>query len=161
MSVLTTIQKQWYSLRDAIVEDDSAVATFDFASWPTATYIVPSICNGVVIAFWGKGSANDHANYKLYGRRKNNGPVMLIATGVLTLGAQAVTKNPITGAAVTAKWVDTITNTADWIKDVGLMDIGNDRIGFMGFDLFAIAALYLEIDLDSSATEISAIITGA
>lgn len=161
MPILTTYKSRWSNLRNAVTSSDTPLSQFDYASWPTSNFIeCYDLWNRVAIAFWGKGNDNATANYKLFARRKGSGPIMLVSAGVLTLGTQMVVKNPITGDAVTARWVDIITNTADFIQSVGIMDSDNNRICFIGFDSFGVLELYLEIEL-VTATEISAIICGA
>jgi hypothetical protein len=160
MPIVESLHTQWEALRAAVIADDTAITTFDFDSWPASrAYSINGDYNQVAIAFWGKTDENAVANYKLFGRRRANGPIELVAAGVLTLGSRVVTKNPISKEAVTAKWVDTVTNTAEWVKAVTVRNSTNNGICYLTFDAFGLGDLYLEIDVDD-ATEINAIITG-
>lgn len=173
------IQMPWLALRSAVTADDTALSAFNYDNWPSSGTIALGIGapNGQsdlndarrwLIAMCGIGNANSTFSYKLYGRKRANGPIMLVASGVATLGAQVVTKDPITKATSTAKWVDTITITAGLWSDLAplIVDSGNDRIAYMRGRPEGLRDLYLEIDLDgdglgSYATSASAIITGS
>lgn len=174
-SYLFTKQHPWRFLRKAVAASDTAITTFDYASFPTSltdldTQVgvgktVENSMNAVVIAAYGTDAANEDVGYKLYGRRLANGPIMLLATGVMTLGSQVVTKDPITRATRTAYWVGTITVTGGLYEDrITIRDSGNNRICTMEFDTYGIKDFYLEIDLAAGASdmaEFNAIITGA
>lgn len=171
------IQAPWLMLRDAVVADDTALTTFDYDSWPTANTIAiglgqPSGLSELadfrqwVIAFYGTAAENRDAGYKLYSRRKVNGPILLLASGVLTLGAQLITKTPIGKVTSTQYWADTITVTGGLWYDLAplVIDPGNDRIALLRGVNDGLAGLYCEIDLDggpgTACASVSAIITG-
>ena len=171
------IRIPWVSLRAGVAADDAALATFDYASWPSdkAISISPSATGDLVhlldarklwLAFYGKAAADATAAYKLYGRRRSNGPIILVASGVLTLGTQAVTKDPTTQATTTALWVDTITVAGGLWKDLAatIIESGTNRIAMVEGRHNGLDGYYLEVDLDGGGgtpmTEVNAIISG-
>jgi hypothetical protein len=169
------IQLPWSSFRSAVVADDTALATFDYDSWPSSGSIsIRPDCGPselldakrLLIACYGIGDENATSGYKLYGRRIN-GPILLIATGVLTLGTQVVTKDPITKATSTAKWADTMTITGGLWNDLAplVIDSAANRIAVLRGRNDGIRDYYFEVDLDavgsgSYCTSVSAIIAG-
>jgi len=160
------------------VADDTALATFDYASWPTSNTV--SMESGTEtgisellharrlwLAIYGKAAVNATAGYKLYARRKDNGPILLLASGIATLGTQLVTKDPISEATITAYWADTITITGGLWSDMAplVLDSGNNRIAIMRGRNEGLKDYYLEVDLDTAGagtymTEVNAIISG-
>ena len=159
-------KNEWSWLRQAVVADDTDLTTFEYdnSAYPAAQkFTIPEDINSVAIVFWGKNTENYTAAYKLYGRRRTNGPIELLLAGNLTLGAQLVTKCPITKTAATAYWVDTITNTTSWIK-APVIKTNANKITYLCLATFGIKDLWLYIDLDggggTAASEINAIITG-
>ena len=93
-----------------------------------------------------------------------NGPIQLLLEGVMTLGTQTSTTDPISGVAIAnGKWVDTITVTGGILSDiVSILDSTNNRICMLKFNRTHIENLYLEIDIPaaSQVASIYAIITG-
>lgn len=119
-----------------------------------------------VLAFWGKDTENYTGGYRVYGRRRGEGPIEAIAGGILTLGAQLITKDPIgPKAAETAYWVDTITNTVQWIKPIAPLNSGNDTKAYLAFNGFGLMDIAVMMQLDEGAgtdtTELNCILTGA
>jgi hypothetical protein len=171
------LQMPWVALRTAVVANDAALATFDYDSWPVANTleITPLATDNVAtlldakrfeLIMWGKSANNATAAYKLYARAKSNGPIILVCSGVATLGTQVVTKDPLAKTAVTARWVDTITIAAGLWADLApvVVDSGNDRIAMIRGRNEGFHDYYLEIALDggggSAMTELSACIRG-
>lgn len=160
----------WLALRSDVAVDDSALTTFDYDSWPSSNVFDVQAnfpdAKELSVAFYGTDAANEAVtSYKLYGRRHMNGPIILLAQGVATLGAKAVTKNPITKAtAASTYWVDTITITAGLLStssdpDVFIHDTGADGIAVLTFKRKGFVDLFMEFNIDTCAS-ISAIITG-
>jgi len=95
-----------------------------------------------------------------------NGPMILLATGEITLGAMACAKHPVTGAALTGYlFADTFTVTAGVLMDlVDICAAGEDTICMMKFDGMIFNSLFMEIDLDggdgTAMTVCSAAISG-
>jgi len=165
----------WYNLRSAVSSDDTALTTFDYDSWPAAGPISLGPDGGqerlgdagrLLVAFFGENTADFTAAYKLFIRRKMNGPILLLAAGALTLGTQAVTKHPITKEADSGLWVDTITVTGGLAAAFSptILDSANNRIALLRVPREGILDLYCEIDLDGGAgtqmTKLSAIVSG-
>jgi hypothetical protein len=169
--ILNTARIAWQALRAAVSSSDSAITTFDYGDWPsTGTFNLASStfkdANGVVIAFHGTDAANEDFAYKLYGRTRANGPIQLLLSGIITLGTQVCTLDPIDKTTVIAngKWADTITVTGGLLSDVAeILDSANNRICQVKFDKAHIENMFCEIDLDGGSTTASsayAIITG-
>ena len=151
---------QWLSLRDAVDSDDSALTAFGYANWPTSNTLndlknnaVMKDATGLFIAGFGTDADNEDAAYKLYGRAKMNGPIILAATGIVTCGAQLVTTHPIGGAALTARWFDTITVTGGLFSGlIEILDSGYDRIAALKLNSMILNDLFMEVDLDGGDT---------
>lgn len=170
------IQLPWFALRTAVVADDTALTTFDYDSWPASGGITIRAdteqsqlqdARRWYVAFHGAGADNATAGYKLLARRTMNGPIILLAQGIITRGTQAVTNDPITKAASSNYWCDTITITAGLWNDIAplVLDSGANRIAYLKGRNEAVRDLYLEIDLNadlggSYLTEVNAIVTG-
>lgn len=117
-----------------------------------------------VLAFWGKAADNATTDYRVYGRRRGPGPIETIAQGVITLGTQLITVDPITRIAEVGRWADTITETGEWIKAVTATNAGNNGISYLGFNAFGLEDIAVMFDLSTGgtdATEMNCIITGA
>jgi len=157
---LQTSKLPWVSLRDAVVADDTALTTFQYSNWPTSNTLDDmknhsafKDANGLLITGFGTDSDNEDAAYKIYGRARMNGPIILIATGIVTCGAQLVTSHPITPAALTARWFDTITVTGGLFSGlIEILDSGNDRIAALKLDSMIFNDLFMEVDLDGGDT---------
>ena len=162
----------WYSLREAVTADDTAISVFQYSNFPAVAEngavdlnspgMIDS--NGVYIAAWGAGGdTKTITGYKLYGVTRMNGPIVLLLGGVMTSGPQVCAVHPLTGATLTFNyWVDTIT-APDGIfsGSVEILDSGNDRICMLKFDTTIFDKLFLEYDEDASGmTEFNAMITG-
>lgn len=172
---MKTIQIPWFALRTNVAADDAALSTFDIDSWPTSKSLlvqpdqdVSGLLDArrIIIAMHGLGVENATAGYRYYGRR-GNGPILLLATGVMTLGTQLVTKDPITKASTNARWADTLTITGGLWSDMAplVMDTGNNRIAMLRGRNDGMKGHYLEIDLDAVGsgdycTRVDAIISG-
>jgi len=175
MAYLNTARLQWSSLRGAVAADDTALTSFNYSNWPSSNTLnlnSSKICdaNGMVVAFHGTAAENKDFAYNLYGKCIANGPIMLLLTGVVTLGAQACTTDPIDNTTTIANglWADTITATAGIFYDATnpayrIYDAGNDMICILQFDQKHVEDIFCEIDLDGgsdAATSAYAIITG-
>jgi hypothetical protein len=175
---MRTVQIPWYALRTAVIADDTALATFDYASWPTSNTIevesgteegISTLLHArrLWVGIYGKAVADATAGYKLYARRKDNGPILLLASGIATLGSQLVTKDPISEETITAYWADTITITGGLWSDMAplVLDSGNNRIALLRGRNEGLKDYYLEVDLNGAGTgtymtELNAIISG-
>ena len=167
---VNTARLPWAQLRALVTVDDTALTAFDFSDWPSSGVLKLNDdplkdASGVIIAFHGSNAANEDTTYKLYGRTRNNGPVQLLLEGVVILGTQNATTDPITGDTITnGEWVDTITVTGGILSGlVEILDSTNNRICMLKFDQLHIDELYCEFDLDGgsvTATSMAAIISG-
>lgn len=157
----------WESLRTAVIADDTDLTTYEYES---ATYaarmcVLPPNTQNIAIAIWGKTAADYTAAYKLRGRRRTNGPIEHLASGVITLGSRLITKDPLTKAVVTGYWADTITDTSNgWIKSAIIQNSAHNEICYLCLATFGLNDVELYVDLDggggTSITELNAIITG-
>lgn len=156
---LNTARIPWVSLRDNVTSDDSAITTFIRSNWPSSNTVSlndPPLhdANALTIIAFGTDTANDNlTSYKLYGITRDNGPILLLLTGVMTLGTQVATTHPIGASTITnGKWVDTITVTGGFFAGANqheIHDNANNRIAGLSFDQRIIDELYLEIDLNN------------
>lgn len=164
MTAKAIIKKEWLPLRVDVTVDDTPITTFnrDNAVYEAGKVTFDFDINSIAIVAYGEDTADEIINYKLWGRRRNTGPIEAIAAGVMTLGAQVVTKDPITGKVVTAFWVDTITNTIVWIKTGTIVNSASDGICYLLIDGYGLQDVYLEIDIPdaSQMASFSAMITG-
>lgn len=190
---LVEIKRQpWFPLRSNVTTNDTYLTTFEFdnAAYlaiakeftddaarkydvpdpPGITGLAGSISQDIispVLAFWGKDAENKTGGYKVYGRRKGGGFIELLAAGILTLGSQVITKDPIgPHATETGFWVDTITQTAQWIKPVTPLNAsGGDTVAYLGFNGFGLMDIAVMMQIDegggSDTTELNCILTGA
>lgn len=158
--LLQTSKLPWVSLRAAVSSDDTALTTFEYSNWPTSGVLnnlkghpVLKDANGLLIAGFGTDADNEDAAYKLYGRARMNGPIILALTGIVTCGTQLITNNPIGDAALTARWFDTITVTGGLLSGlVEILDSGNDRIAALKLDSLIFNDWFMEVDLDGGST---------
>jgi len=166
---LNTARVPWLSLRDNVTTDDTAITVFKRSNWPSSNIVKlnnPPLhdANALIISAFGTDAANETANYKLLGVARQNGPILTVLTGVITLGTLAATTHPITDAAVSnGLWADTITVTGGLYSGiVERLDQGNNLIASLKFDQLILDQLYLEIDIPASGqvASIYAIITG-
>lgn len=169
MQVVIKEKLAWEQLRSAVVADDtllSALGTYAYSNvnYKGRMWEIPDKFDSIVIAAYGKDAATTDIKYVLHGRRARHGPIEILAEGIMTLGTLVVTTDPITGDAITAFWVQTITNTASWLKTPVIKNSGNNGICQMGLDLAGLSDVGLEVDLDGgdavAMTEFSAIIAG-
>lgn len=162
-------KRPWEQLRSLTSSDDTLLTTFEYdnATYEANKFDIPDDWNSIAIAFYGTDAADEDAVVKLFGRMKSNGPIMELYAGELTLGTRVVTKDPISLAAITAYWVDTITSTGEeWITDATIRNESADNaIAFLVINLFGLKDVYLEIDLDggdgSAMASLGAIICGS
>ena len=167
---LNTARVPWVSLRGAVTADDTFLTTFVYTDWPSSNTIKLNEeplhdANGLIVAMHGSNAANENANYEMYGRSRQNGPIQLLLKGVVTLGTQNCTTDPITGATITlGEWADTITVTGGILSGlVEILDSATNRICMLKFDQMHIEelAVYFTItDAGSASTSMYAIITG-
>jgi len=156
----------YVALRSAVVANDTALAAFNYADWPSSYFDLKQFhgCNMASILFWGKDAEDEDFSYILYGRRKMNGPVLTLQTGTAILGSQLIVKNPISKATVTGYWADTIALTAGLLHGVATVrDSTTNRVAELRFPINGLTDLYLELAVDGGSVtckEINAIITG-
>jgi len=168
--LINTARVPWESLRGAVTADDTFLTAFDYTDWPSSNTLKlnePPLhdANGLIVAMHGSNAADENANYEMYGRTRQNGPVQLLLKGVVTLGTQNCTTDPIAGGTITnGEWADTITVTGGILSGlVEILDSGNNRICMLKFDQLHIEelAVYFTItDAGSASTSMYAIITG-
>ncbi|GAF94381.1 unnamed protein product [marine sediment metagenome] len=169
--LLNTARIPWVALRAAVIADDTFLTAFDYTDWPSSNTLnlrQPPLqdANGFIIAMHGSNAADENANYELYGRTRTNGPVQLLLKGVVTLGTQNCTTDPIDGSTTIAlgEWADTITVTGGILSGlVEILDAGNNRICMLKFDQLHIEDLAIKFtitDAGSASTSMYAIITG-
>ncbi len=175
---LQTPRIPWHSLREAVTTDDTAISVFKYSNFPVVGADPRQgqnlaidlhdpkfqFANGLMIAAWGAGADNAViTGYKLYGVTVENGPIVLLLGGVMTLGSQVCAVHPLTAATLTTnKWVDTIT-APDGIMSglVDILDSGNNRICMLKFDKTIFDKLFLEYDeAGGGVSEFNAIISG-
>lgn len=168
--LINTARIPWVSLRGAVTADDTFLTAFKYTDWPSSNTLklneVPlHDANGLIVAMHGSNAANENANYEMYGRTRQNGPIQLLLKGVVTLGTQICTTDPITGATITlGKWADTITVTDGILAGlVEILDSADNRICMLKFDQMHIEdlAVYFTItDAGEASASMYAIITG-
>mgnify|MGYP001575990378 CR=1 FL=1 len=149
-----TRQEPWIPLRTAVTADDTALAaatsgyTFAFADKPSSAVRIPSTWNSVDIYFYGADANDETVNYKIYGY-KDNGPALLLTSGVATLGLA------ITGATTTF-YADTITET-DVHAVSAVTDSAVNRVAVLHLtSVRGLQWLYCEIDIPASTQMASA-----
>ena len=167
---INTARIPWVSLRGAVIADDTFLTTFDYGDWPSSNTLKLSEpplhdANGLIIAFHGSNAANENANYEIYGRARKNGPVQLLLAGVVTLGTQNCTTDPITGETISGgEWADTITVTDGIFAGiVEILDSADNRICMLKFDQLHIEELAVKFtitDAGTASTSMYAIIIG-
>ena len=160
-------RRPWEALRSNVEDDDTTlITTFEHnnATYVAGKWDIPKDISTIVIAFWGKDTEDDTGSYALFGRGKMNGPIEAVAAGNLILGAQLITNEPILNTDETAYWVDSITNTIEWIKTPIIKNNGNDGICYLCVDAKHLADVYLQIvnvgGTSPEMTELNAIISG-
>ena len=168
--LVNTARVPWVSLRGAVVADDTFLTAFTYTDWPSSNTIKLNDAplhdaNGLLVAMHGSNAANENANYEMYGRTRQRGPIQLLLKGVVTLGTQICTIDPITGETITnGKWADTITVTGGILSGlVEILDSTNNRICMLKFDQMHIEdlAVYFTItDAGTASASMYAIITG-
>lgn len=111
--------------------------------------------NCLEFVFCGGSAAGKTFTYKIYAWRKTNGMARMVATGVGTLGTQAVVKYPHDGATATLKfWADTLTVTTRWMKSVYSTDTtGNNEVASLHVDFIGYEWFYVEITNADGSTE--------
>ena len=166
--IAQSVKLPWYKLREVVSSDDTAQSSVGLAysDWPSADTVDltdPGLrdISGILISAYGSDAADEDMAYKLYGRRKMNGPITLLLEGVMTLGAQVCAVDPISGEALTdTYWVDTITATGGVLSGVdAIWDSANDRQAILQVDVYGWRDLFLEINLTTMA-RFGAIISG-
>ena len=172
MSVPMAFRHGWKPLISGVTagNERAALTTFEYdnAVYVADKFKIPDEWNNVAIAIWGKDAADEDCTVKLYGRMKNNGPIILLYSGEVDLGTKVVTKNPISLATVTGYWADTFaaSGAQEFIVDIHLRnETADDDIAYLTFNTYDLEDLYLEVDMDGgvgvAAAEISAIICGS
>ena len=154
---LNTARTPWVKLRDNVTVDDAAISVFKRSNWPNTNVIKlkdPPLhdANGLVITAFGTDADGDNlTSYKLLGVTRQNGPILTLFTGVMTLGTMAATTHPIDGTTIAnGLWVDTITVTGGYLSgQETILDSGNDRICGLKFDQGIFDEIYLEVNLNN------------
>ena len=169
---IQTSRLPWVLWRDAVAADDAPITDFKSANWPTTGTIdlrdaaqtdggknALKDAVSVVVAAWGTAGAT--TSYKIYGRCRGGGPIMLLLTGVMTTGTQACTVHPITGATLASNyWVGTMTATGGILSSsVSILDTGNNMICLLKFDTLIWKELFMEVDIGTMAA-FNCMITG-
>jgi hypothetical protein len=175
---LNTARIPWYSLREAVAADDTAITVFKYSNFPAVGALLKSgqngsvdlnspelmDANGLFLAAWGAGGNNKAiTGYKLLGVTRQNGPIITVLSGVMTSGNLNCAVHPLTGATLTSnKWVDTITVTGGLFSGmVEILDSASDRICMLKFDTTILDKIFLEYDEDGSGmTAFNAMICG-
>jgi hypothetical protein len=166
--LVNTARIPWVSLRGAVTTDDTPLSAWAYTDWPSSNTVKLSDAplhdaNVLYVGFHGTDAANEALTYyKLYGRSRTNGAIMLLLTGVATLGTMTCTTDPVdnTTAIANGLWADTITVTGGLFEDlVEVLDSGNDRLCLLKFDKGNIDELYMEIDMNTMAS-VYAVISG-
>lgn len=153
---LDTTHKEYYLLRTEANENASVLdltSAGNFANKPSAAVQLIAQpdgtghgSNGIEIVFCGGSAANKTFTYKIYAWRKTNGMARMMATGVGTLGTQAVVVYPQTGTATSKFWADTLTVTYRWLSTVKSSDTtGNNEVASLQCDFSGYEWLYVEI----------------
>lgn len=162
------VSNPWAPLITGIAANVATLTTRDYANavYNAAKFDIPKDWNAksIAIAFWGTNAEDEAVTAILWGRMRTNGPIIKMWAGAVTLGALAVTNDPITKAAVTAAyWADTITLTTN-VEGLADATIRNEAIGddiaFLFIDLYGIVDLYMEITTINTAATINAIVCG-
>ncbi len=160
-------RRPWEALRSDVADDDTTLITtfeHDNATYVAGKWDIPKEISTIVIAFWGKDTANYTGDYKLFGRARANGPIEAVAAGNIILGTQLITKEPLALTTETAYWVDSITNTVEWIKNPVVKNTENNGIAYLCINAKHLKDVYLEFTNigggGSEMTEVNAIITG-
>lgn len=175
---LNTARIPWYSLREAVAADDTAITVFKYSNFPAVGSAIktgqngavdlngPELhdANGLYLAAWGAGGDDKTiTGYKLLGVTRQNGPIITVLSGVMTSGSLACAVHPLTGATLTSNlWVDTITVTGGLFSGVvEIMDSGNNRICMLRFDTTILDRIFLEYDENADGmTAFNAMICG-
>jgi len=146
----------------ALLDTVTLLATYEYdvAAFQNNFITMPKESNAAVVMFYGTDAANEAATMGLYGRAAGNGPILTLWTGVVTLGARVVTKDPMTGLALTAYWADTITNTLDEGPfEVVLRNEGaDDTDAMMILDLPGIKDVHMKFTTKTSVASIGGIL---
>lgn len=164
----------WYALRARVATDDAALAAAGYSDWPSSGVLsmAPSganeklaECDVLQIAFYGTDADNEDSAYSLFGRKKMNGPILHLATGVVTLGGMACAVDPITGVAITnGFFADTITITSGVLAVYDPVIVNNaDHVAMLQFPKMGLEDIHVRFDLDGGSTasaSMGAIISG-
>lgn len=178
--LLHTARIPWFSMREAVTADDTAITDFKRANWPAKEDPIllnsgqngpvelygPHLkdINGVTISAWGAGGDDKViTGYKILGVARGNGPILTLLSGAMISGSLACSVHPLTEATLTSNfWVDTITVTGGLLDGQHtILDSGNNRICGLKFDTDIFDEIWLEYDEAAGGmTEFNAMITG-
>lgn len=160
-TVDTTFKAGYDKLRTEANEDASLLdlaTSGSFADKPAGAKKIGrdlnTKANAVSLSFMA-GSAQDKTfGWRLYGWRHANGPATLIAYGTGLTGSQAVGAYPDTGQTATnIYWADTIAITSScWLKTVSAINVGNNNVAQLAFDLCGYEYLYCQITAADGVT---------
>lgn len=109
--------------------------------------------NVLEFVFCGGSAANKTFTYRIYAWRRTNGMARMVATGVGTLGTQAVVTYPGGSTATSKFWADTLTVTDRWMKTVSSTDTtGNNETASLHLDFGGYEYFYVEITSADGST---------
>lgn len=164
LTTLDTVHVEYKLLRAEANENASVIdltTEGDFAQKPASAIQLRTRDDGtghggnaLEFVFCGGAAADKNFTYKIYAWRRVNGMARMMATGVGTLGTQAVVKYPHNGATATLKfWADTLTVTHRWMKTVYSTDTtGNNETASIHVDFSGHEYFYVEITAADGST---------
>lgn len=164
LTTLDTVHVEYILLRAEANENASVIdltTEGDFAQKPAGAVQLKAKDDGtghggnaLEFVFCAGAAAEKNFTYKIYAWRRGNGMARMVATGVGTLGTQAVVKYPHNGATATLKfWADTLTVTSRWMKTVYSTDTtGNNETASIHWDGGGYEWFYVEITLADGST---------
>lgn len=155
MSMTHTFQSSYERMRlNFVIADDSAytASTYVSGSRPTDCWQAGPEVGGVGIIFIGTGVANNTFGWELYGYRVASedgvGPAEFIGSGTGALGTAE--------AEVGDLYADTIviTDPGSWLDVPVAIDVGNNRVCKVCFDLCGYKYVYVRfVDIGGGGAE--------
>jgi hypothetical protein len=161
---------KWETLRLAATAEATAITAFHWSdNWPSSGVVnvtekFPD-ANAIRVVFYGSDADNEDSLYRILGRHPQNGPILTMLAGEVTLGAAACAKDPVSDAALTNHfWGDTITVTGGSQQGCEVINDAADKIAAVDIPLKGVKEVFMEIDLDggdgTAMAKLGAIITG-
>jgi hypothetical protein len=138
------------------------IFTKDVVTPQQSSVIAESPVNGIRFLFCGDGSEDSTFNYRLLTWGNENWPAKVVATGVGTIGTQAVNVFPHNGVATGMFWADTISITLDnWPKEIESTDTtGNNFVAELWLDGCGSRYWDMEITATSEGGKVVAVYWG-